>query len=58
VLDVVYIIASYRHLSLESVIANVDAVGDPDLASGLRKRYVDYSPVAGLIEDWVPFQVA
>lgn len=48
----------FRHLSLESVIDSIDVAGNSDLASGLRKRHVDYSPVAGLIEDWVPFQAA
>ncbi len=41
-------------VSLESIVAAISDAGEADLARKLDERYLDFSPIFDLIDDWEP----
>ena len=44
----------FAHVSLESIVAAIHDAGEVDLGRALDERYLDFSPVYDLIDDWEP----
>lgn len=47
----------FRRVSIESIVAAICDAGEIDLARKLDERYLDFSPVYDLIDDWEPHQI-
>lgn len=45
--------ASFRSLSLEDCISILSIVGDGEFGAWLFERYLDFSPVTALVEEWL-----
>lgn len=45
----------FSALTLEAVVAAIETCGEPEIAAKLRERYLDFSPVHALIDDWEPY---
>lgn len=45
----------FSALTLEGVVAAIESCGAPEIAAKLRERYIDFSPIHALIDDWEPY---
>jgi hypothetical protein len=50
-------ILPFTFISLEAMTAAICDAGEPDLARALDERYLDFSPIYDLIDDWTPHSI-